>query len=132
MTRCPTCDMPNKTIREFRKLRTMHKNLEDQVTDQKQIISALRKEMNALKLQNRRLTSSRDTHKQRLDKLKSDLSFEKKQSRERKTSLSKTQKELVETVFAYNRRINNRDSKITALEQRLQRFNKAVKLLREI
>tara|TARA_R100000231_G_scaffold55058_1_gene46050 strand:+ start:446 stop:820 length:375 start_codon:yes stop_codon:yes gene_type:complete len=124
--------MPNKTIREFRKLRTMHKNLEDQVTDQKQIISALRKEMNALKLQNRRLTSSRDTHKQRLDKLKSDLSFEKKQSRERKTSLSKTQKELVETVFAYNRRINNRDSKITALEQRLQRFNKAVKLLREI
>ena len=132
MTRCPTCDMPNKTIREFRKLRTMHKNLEDQVTDQKQIISALRKEMNALKLQNRRLTSSRDTHKQRLDKLKSDLSFEKKQSRERKTNLSKTQKELVETVFAYNRRINNRDSKITALEHRLQRFNKAVKLLREI
>jgi chromosome segregation ATPase len=124
--------MPNKTIREFRKLRTMHKNLEDQVTAQKQIISALRKEMNALKLQNRRLTSSRDTHKQRLDKIKSDLSFEKKQSRERKTNLKKTQKELVETVFAYNRKINNRDSKITALEQRLQRFNKAVKLLREI
>jgi|TARA_R100000084_G_scaffold98739_1_gene52891 chromosome segregation ATPase len=124
--------MPNKTIREFRKLRTMHKNLESQVTAQKQIISALRKEMNALKLQNRRLTSSRDTHKQRLDKIKSDLSFEKKQSRERKTNLKKTQKELVETVFAYNRKINNRDSKITALEQRLQRFNKAVKLLREI
>tara|TARA_Y100000401_G_scaffold113680_1_gene114705 strand:- start:437 stop:811 length:375 start_codon:yes stop_codon:yes gene_type:complete len=124
--------MPNKTIREFRKLRTMHKNLEDQVTAQKQIISALRKEMNALKLQNRRLSSSRDMHKQRLDKIKSDLSFEKKQSRERKTSLSKTQKELVETVFAYNRRIDNRDAKITALEQRLQRFNKAVKLLREI
>jgi chromosome segregation ATPase len=124
--------MPNKTIREFRKLRTMHKNLEDQVTAQKQIISALRKEMNALKLQNRRLTSSRDTHKQRLDKIKSDLSFEKKQSRESKTNLKKTQKELVETVFAYNRKINNRDSKITALEQRLQRFNKAVKLLREI
>jgi len=132
MTRCPTCDMPNKTIREFRKLRTMHKNLEEQVTDQKQIISALRKEMNALKLQNRRLTSSRDTHKQRLDKLKSDLSFEKKLSRERKTDLNKMQKEFVDTVFSYNRRIEDRDSKISNLEQRLQRFNKAVKLLREI
>tara|TARA_R100000734_G_C3300673_1_gene91370 strand:+ start:438 stop:812 length:375 start_codon:yes stop_codon:yes gene_type:complete len=124
--------MPNKTIREFRKLRTMHKNLEEQVTDQKQIISALRKEMNALKLQNRRLTSSRDTHKQRLDKLKSDLSFEKKLSRERKTDLNKMQKEFVDTVFSYNRRIEDRDSKISNLEQRLQRFNKAVKLLREI
>tara|TARA_R100001460_G_scaffold30312_1_gene59791 strand:+ start:6829 stop:7227 length:399 start_codon:yes stop_codon:yes gene_type:complete len=132
MTKCPTCELPNKTIREFRKLRTSHKKLEDQVTSQKQIISALRKEINTTKMQYRRLTSSRNTYKQRLEKIKSDLSFEKKLSRERKTDLNKMQKEFVDTVFSYNRRIEDRDSKISSLEQRLQRFNKAVKLLREI
>lgn len=132
MTKCSTCHTPNKTIREFRKLRTKHEELKEKFVAQKQIVSALRKEASALKLEARRMRSSREVQKQRLAKVKSDLSFEKKLSKERKVELTRTQKSLVDTVFSHNRALQDRETRIKVLEERIERFNKALQLIRSV
>ncbi len=132
MSKCKTCGTPNKTIKELRALRKKAEDQSEKTRAQSQIIKALRKELGYLKLQNKRFGESRDIHRVKFKQCKENLSFQSRINRERKRELSRVESRINDIIFSHNRELSTKQRKIEALQKRLDRLDKAVKLIKGI